>query len=46
MKVIVLASQKGGVGKTTTSANVGSSLASGGARVGMVDLELQGQLGV
>ncbi|WP_438297559.1 ParA family protein [Streptomyces sp. HUAS TT7] len=46
MKVIVVASQKGGVGKTTTTVNLGASLASGGARVLHIDLELQGQLGV
>ncbi|WP_372412058.1 ParA family protein [Streptomyces luteireticuli] len=46
MKVLVVASQKGGVGKTTTTVNIGASLASGGARVLLIDLELQGQLGV
>ncbi|WP_431983830.1 ParA family protein [Streptomyces qinglanensis] len=46
MIVFTFASQKGGVGKTTTTANLGAALASGGARVLLVDLELQGQLGV
>ncbi|WP_370424237.1 ParA family protein (plasmid) [Streptomyces sp. QH1-20] len=46
MKVLVFASQKGGVGKTTTTVNIGASLASAGARVLLIDLELQGQLGV
>jgi chromosome partitioning protein len=46
MKVFVFASQKGGVGKTTTTVNVGASLASSGARTLLIDLELQGQLGV
>jgi chromosome partitioning protein len=46
MLVVVFASQKGGVGKTTTTVNIGATLASAGARVLMIDLELQGQLGV
>ncbi|MFI1184155.1 ParA family protein [Streptomyces sp. NPDC020799] len=46
MKVLVVASQKGGVGKTTTTVNIGASLATAGARVLLIDLELQGQLGV
>ncbi|MEV5646227.1 ParA family protein [Streptomyces flaveolus] len=44
--VFVFASQKGGVGKTTTTVNIGASLASSGARTLLIDLELQGQLGV
>lgn len=45
-RVIVVASQKGGVGKTTTTTNIAGCLASAGAAVGTIDLELQGQLGV
>ena len=35
--VIVLTSEKGGVGKTTTSANIGTALAQDGAKVVLID---------
>jgi len=39
-RAIVLTSGKGGVGKTTTTANLGTALASRGARVVMVDADV------
>jgi chromosome partitioning protein len=39
--LIVVAQQKGGVGKTTTAANVGVLLAARGARVLVVDTDPQ-----